>query len=163
MSAVAVIRVQTAPFSLEAEMAALTGGRTDIGGVASFVGLVRATDGITGLTLEHYPGMTERSMQTIAAEAIDRWALLGCTVIHRVGRLEPGAPIVLVLTAAAHRAATLEACHFLIDWLKTRAPFWKCERFADGTEHWVDAREEDDAAAARWAQPEAGANAEAAR
>jgi molybdopterin synthase catalytic subunit len=150
MPAVAVVRVQTAPFSLEAEMAALTGARTDIGGVASFVGLVRATDEVTALTLEHYPGMTERSMQTIAAEAIDRWALLGCTVIHRVGRLEPGAPIVLVLTAAAHRAATLEACHFLIDWLKTRAPFWKQETFADGRQEWVSARDTDETAAARW-------------
>jgi molybdopterin synthase catalytic subunit len=150
MPAVAVIRVQTAPFSLEAEMAALTGGRTDIGGVASFVGLVRATDGVTSMTLEHYPGMTERSMEAIAAEAIDRWTLSGCTIIHRVGRLEPGAPIVLVLTAAAHRAATLEACHFLIDWLKTRAPFWKQETFADGRQEWVSARDTDETAAARW-------------
>lgn len=150
MPAIALIRVQTAPFSVEAEMQALAGTRTDIGGVASFVGLVRATDGITALTLEHYPGMTERAMQTIAAEAIERWALLGCTVIHRVGRLEPGAPIVLVLTAASHRAAALEACHFLIDWLKTRAPFWKQETFADGSQEWVSARDTDETAAARW-------------
>jgi molybdopterin synthase catalytic subunit len=148
-----MIRVQREDFDPGKEIDALTRGRTDIGGVTSFIGLVRDMAGgekISAMTLEHYPGMTERAMQTIAAEAIDRWALLGCTVIHRVGQLEPGAPIVLVLTAAAHRAAALEACHFLIDWLKTRAPFWKQETFADGRQEWVSARDTDETAAARW-------------
>jgi molybdopterin synthase catalytic subunit len=101
--------------------------------------------------LEHYPGMTERALQKIADEAWARWPLTGCTVIHRVGRLVPGAPIVLVLTASAHRAAALDSCAFLIDWLKTSAPFWKREEFADGRERWVEAKASDDAAAARWA------------
>jgi molybdopterin synthase catalytic subunit len=100
--------------------------------------------------LEHYPGMTERALANIAAEAERRWPLTGCTVIHRVGRIEPSAPIVMVLTASAHRTAALEACAFLIDWLKTRAPFWKREEFADGTTRWVEARAEDEAATGRW-------------
>ena len=145
------IRVQEAPFDLGAESAALSQGRTDIGGLASFVGLCRADDGLAALVLEHYPGMTERALAKIAAEAWARWPLTGCTVIHRVGRLVPGAPIVLVLTASAHRAAALESCAFLIDWLKTSAPFWKREEFADGRERWVEAKASDDAAAARWA------------
>jgi molybdopterin synthase catalytic subunit len=145
------IRVQAAPFDLAAESAALTAGRTDIGGVASFVGISRADDGLAALVLEHYPGMTERAIARIAAEACARWPLTGCTVIHRIGRLPPGAPIVLVLTASSHRAAALESCAFLIDWLKTGAPFWKREEFADGRpERWVEAKAEDDAAAARW-------------
>jgi molybdopterin synthase catalytic subunit len=102
------------------------------------------------MTLEHYPGMTERAMARIAAEAERRWALLGCTLIHRVGPLHPGDNIVLVLAAATHRQPALDATAFLIDWLKTRAPFWKKERFTDGAETWVDAREDDEAAAARW-------------
>ena len=149
------VRVQAEPFELGAEFAALAGGRTDIGGVGAFVGQVRdAADGrrIVAMTLEHYPGMTERAMAAIAAEAEARWSLLGCTVIHRVGRLLPGEPIVLVLAAAPHRAAALAATGFLIDWLKTRAPFWKKEEFADGGAAWVEAREADDAAAARWRQ-----------
>ena len=144
------IAVQEAPFDLAAEGAALTRGREDVGGLASFVGLVRADDGLAALVLEHYPGMTERAITEIAEQACARWPLTGCTVIHRVGRLEPGAPIVLVLAASAHRAAALEACAFLIDWLKTGAPFWKREEFADGRERWVEAKAEDDAAAARW-------------
>ncbi len=149
------VRVQAEPFELGAEFAALAGGRTDIGGVGAFVGQVRdAADGrrIVAMTLEHYPGMTERAMAAIAAEAEARWSLLGCTVIHRVGRLLPGEPIVLVLAAAPHRAAALAATGFLIDWLKTRAPFWKKEEFADGGVAWVEAREADDAASARWRQ-----------
>lgn len=142
--------IQEAPFDLAAESAALTAGRTDTGGVASFVGICRADDGLAAMVLEHYPGMTERAIAKIAAEAEARWPLVGCTVIHRVGRLEPGAPIVLVLTASAHRVAALESCAFLIDWLKTRAPFWKREIFADGRERWVEAKAEDDAIAARW-------------
>jgi molybdopterin synthase catalytic subunit len=102
------------------------------------------------MVLEHYPGMTERAIERIARQAEARWPLTGCTVIHRVGRILPGEPIVLVLTASAHRAAALEACAFLIDWLKTGAPFWKREEFASGDERWVAARAEDDAAAARW-------------
>jgi molybdopterin synthase catalytic subunit len=155
---VATIRVQEGPFDPAAETAALTAGRTDIGGVASFVGLCRADDGIAAMVLEHYPAMTQRALARIAAEAEARWPLAGCTVIHRVGRLTPGEPIVLVLTASAHRAAALESCAFLIDWLKTKAPFWKREEFADpqrGT-RWVEARTEDDQAAARWSQPGGG-------
>ena len=147
------ILVQTEDFDLGAEIAALTDGRTDIGGIASFIGTVRDTAGgrrITAMTLEHYPGMTERAMAAIAAEAEQRWTLLGCTLIHRVGRLLPGANIVLVLAASPHRQAALDATGFLIDWLKTRAPFWKKESFADGGEAWVAARDEDEAAAARW-------------
>jgi len=150
---VARILVQTEDFDLGAEIAALTDGRTDIGGIASFIGTVRDTAGgrrITAMTLEHYPGMTERAMAAIAAEAEQRWTLLGCTLIHRVGRLLPGANIVLVLAASPHRQAALDATGFLIDWLKTRAPFWKKESFADGGEAWVAARDEDEAAAARW-------------
>lgn len=146
------VLVQEAPFDLAAESAALTAGRTDIGGLASFVGISRADDGLAALVLEHYPGMTERAIRRIAEEACARWPLTGCTVIHRHGRLPPGAPIVLVLTASSHRAAALESCAFLIDWLKTGAPFWKHEEFADGRPgRWVEAKAEDDAAAARWA------------
>ena len=147
------IAVQSAPFDTGAELARLLDGRTDIGGVGCFVGTVRATAAgrqIAALILEHYPAMTERALAAIAAEAEARWDLLGCTVIHRVGRLEPGAPIVLVLAASAHRAAALEATAFLIDWLKTKAPFWKQEAYADGTADWVAHRETDAAAAARW-------------
>ena len=150
----AKIGVQAEDFDIGAEFAALTAGRADIGGIASFVGTVRDTAGgrrITAMTLEHYPGMTEPAMARIAATAEARWSLLGCTLLHRVGRLEPGANIVLVLAAAPHRQAALDATGFLIDWLKTRAPFWKKESFADGSEAWVDAREADEAAAARWA------------
>ncbi len=146
------IRVQTEDFDLAAELAALTAGRTDAGGVASFIGIVRDDPAhpLERMTLEHYPGMTEAAMAAIAGEAAARWSLLGCTLIHRVGPLRPGANIVLVLAAAAHRAAALEAVAFLIDWLKTRAPFWKRELFRDGTARWVEARSEDDEAAARW-------------
>ncbi|GAA0566989.1 molybdenum cofactor biosynthesis protein MoaE [Craurococcus roseus] len=146
------VRVQEAPFDLAAESTALTAGRENVGGVASFVGLCRADDGLAALALEHYPGMTERAIAGIAAEACSRWPLSGCTVIHRVGRLRPGEPIVLVLTASAHRGAALESCAFLIDWLKTGAPFWKREEFADGRERWVEAKADDDRAAARWAR-----------
>lgn len=149
----ATIRVQHAPFDAGAELVALTAGRTDVGGIGCFVGLVRggeAAGEISEMTLEHYPAMTERALAGIVAEAERRWPLLGCTVIHRVGRLRPGEPIVLVLAASAHRQAALEATGFLIDWLKTRAPFWKQERTAGGAARWVDAREADDAAAARW-------------
>ncbi|MGG5887374.1 molybdenum cofactor biosynthesis protein MoaE [Falsiroseomonas sp. HC035] len=145
------ILVQDAPFDLAAESARLTSGRTDVGGLASFVGLCRADDGLSALVLEHYPGMTERALARIAEQAWSRWSLTGCTIIHRVGRLLPGDPIVLVLTASPHRAAALESCAFLIDWLKTGAPFWKREEFADGAARWVEAKASDDAAASRWA------------
>jgi molybdopterin synthase catalytic subunit len=144
------IRVQEAPFDLGAETAALLAGRTDIGGLASFLGVCRGDDGLAAMVLEHYPGMTERALSRIAEEACARWPLTGCTVIHRVGRLVPGEPIVLVLTASPHRAAALESCAFLIDWLKTKAPFWKREEFAGGEARWVEAKAEDDAAAAKW-------------
>jgi molybdopterin synthase catalytic subunit len=144
------ILVQEALFDMATESGALTAGRTDIGGVASFLGVCRGDDALAAMVLEHYPGMTERALGRIAAEAEARWPLTGCTVIHRVGRILPGEPIVLVLTASAHRAAALESCAFLIDWLKTKAPFWKREEFADGDARWVAAKNEDDAAAARW-------------
>jgi molybdopterin synthase catalytic subunit len=145
------IKVQTEDFDVGAEIAALTAGRTDIGGIGCFVGTVRDNGrSVTGMTLEHYPGMTERAIARITGEAAERWPLMGCTVIHRVGPLRPGENIVLVIAASAHRQAALDATAFLIDWLKTKAPFWKREDLADGNGTWVDAREEDDAAASRW-------------
>ncbi len=147
------IRIQHDDFDVAAELAELTAGRSDIGGIGAFVGTVRELSAgrqISAMTLEHYPGMTEQAMSVIGSEAERRWSLLGCTLVHRVGRLPPGANIVLVLAAAAHRQAALDATAFLIDWLKTRAPFWKKEHFVDGNEGWVEAREADDAATARW-------------
>ena len=149
----AIIRVQTADFDIGAEFAALGAGRADIGGLGCFVGTVRDTAKgrkITAMTLEHYPAMTEAAMARIADAAAQRWELLGCTLIHRVGRLLPGENIVLVLAASPHRQAALDATGFLIDWLKTRAPFWKKESFVDGTEEWVSANDADAAAAQRW-------------
>ncbi len=146
------VRVQRDDFDVGAELAALTQGRTSIGGVTSFLGLVRDMAGgeaVSAMTLEHYPGMTERQLEAIEAEARRRWPLDDVLIIHRYGRLEPGDRIVLVVTASAHREAAFESCHFLIDWLKTRAPFWKLEATQDG-ERWVDAKSTDDAAAARW-------------
>jgi molybdopterin synthase catalytic subunit len=142
------ISVQTDNFDIAAEFAALTAGRTDIGGIGCFVGTVRGP--AAAMTLEHYPAMTERAVARIVEEAERRWSLLGCTVIHRCGRLMAGENIVLVLAAAAHRQPALDATAFLIDWLKTKAPFWKKEESAGGVETWVEARVEDDAAAARW-------------
>ena len=146
------ISVQTGDFDIGAELAALTAGRTDIGGIGCFVGTVRgnAQDHVAAMTLEHYPAMTERAIARIAEAAEQRWQLLGCTVIHRVGRLTAGENIVLVMAAAAHRQPALDATEFLIDWLKTKAPFWKKEEFSDGGATWVEARAADDAAAARW-------------
>jgi molybdopterin synthase catalytic subunit len=146
------IRVQTEDFDVGNELAAMTAGRTDIGGIGCFVGIVRskAGDPVAALTLEHYPAMTERAIARIAEEAERRWQLLGCTVIHRVGRLAAGQNIVLVLAAAPHRQAALDATAFLIDWLKTKAPFWKREETAGGSTAWVAAREADDDAASRW-------------
>jgi molybdopterin synthase catalytic subunit len=147
------IRVQTEEFDIGAEFAALTAGRTDVGGIGCFVGTVRnnALDqSVAAMTLEHYPAMTERAIARITDEAERRWGLLGCTVIHRVGRLVAGDNIVLVLAAASHRQPALDATAFLIDWLKTKAPFWKKEEFTEGGGAWVEARDADDAAAGRW-------------
>ena len=147
-----MIRVQREDFDVGAELAALTGGKTNIGGLACFVGLVRdvaGPDRIAAMTLEHYPGMTERAIAEIEAEAQRRWHLEATLIIHRYGRLEPGNRIVLVATASAHRAAAFESCEFLIDWLKTKAPFWKLEETAAGP-RWVDAKSSDDQAADRW-------------
>ena len=147
------VRVQSEPFDVGAEVAALTAGREDAGGVVTFTGFVRGqADGrdLALLTLEHYPGMTERELERIDDEARARFDLLGSTVIHRIGALTPGEPIVLVVTAAAHRRAAFEAAEFLMDYLKSRAPFWKKESFRDGSERWVDARDCDSAALERW-------------
>ncbi|MEM7023340.1 MAG: molybdenum cofactor biosynthesis protein MoaE [Pseudomonadota bacterium] len=151
-----MVRVQEAPFDVGAELASLSGGRTDIGAVASFVGLVRdhaGSDGeggqIAAMTLEHYPGMTEKKLLEIESEARARWPLQASLIVHRYGRMLPGEPIVLVATASQHRAAALDSCAFLIDWLKTKAPFWKLEE-GDGAEQWVEARDSDDEAAVRW-------------
>jgi len=145
-----IIRVQPEAFDLGAEAAALTADRTDLGGLASFVGLCRADDRVRAMELEHYPGMTERAIARIVAEACARWPLGGVMVIHRYGAIHPGEPIVLVLTASAHRQPALESCAFLMDWLKTAAPFWKRETLTDGAERWVGARETDTTAAAAW-------------
>lgn len=151
-----MIRVQAEPFDPGAELARFTAGRTDIGGVALFLGRVRDRAGgvpVLAMTLEHYPGMTERKLAEIEAEAHRRWPLDDTLVIHRYGRMLPGEPIVLVAVASAHRQAALEACSFLIDWLKTKAPFWKCEETPAG-ERWVEARESDELAATRWERPQ---------
>ncbi|UVO54095.1 molybdenum cofactor biosynthesis protein MoaE [Sphingomonas sp. SUN039] len=142
------VRVSAELFDTGAEIAAL--GKDGMGAVASFTGIVRGDGGLTALTLEHYPAMTEAALRALAGEAASRWSLGGVTLVHRVGRLVPGDPIVLVACASAHRSDALEACAFLIDRLKTDAPFWKRESFADGREVWVEARTSDDAAAARW-------------
>jgi molybdopterin synthase catalytic subunit len=143
------IVVSAADFDAGREIARLNLPGT--GGIGSFIGTVRDDGGtITALNLEHYPGMTERAMGKIIAVAAGRWPLLGCTLIHRVGRLLPGETIVFVGTASAHREAALQATGFLIDWLKTAAPFWKREEFADGGAAWVEARASDEAAAEGW-------------
>lgn len=151
-----MIRVQQEDFDVGAEITALTDGRYGIGAVVSFVGLVRdfaPVDGkdtpIGAMTLEHYPGMTEKQLAQIEHEANTRWPLAASLIVHRYGRLEPGARIVLVICAAAHRQDAFDACNFLIDWLKTKAPFWKLEQ-TEGGSQWVAARDSDDAAAARW-------------
>jgi molybdopterin synthase catalytic subunit len=145
-------RVQAEAFDAGAEAAALAAGRHDIGAIVSFTGLVRTDDGLVALTLEHYPAMTARQIAAIAAEAWARWPLLGGIVIHRHGRLVPGDPIVLVAIASANRGAAFAAAEFLMDWLKTRAPFWKQEDHG-GAQRWIAARASDDAAAARWEKP----------
>ncbi len=150
-----MIRVQREDFDPGAEIAALTRGRADIGGVVSFTGIVRDLAGdrkIGAMTLEHYPGMTEKQLAEIDAEANRRWPLAASLVVHRYGKLLPGDRIVLVVTASPHRDAAFDACRFLIDWLKTRAPFWKLEETEAGAD-WVKAQADDNAAAARWEKP----------
>jgi molybdopterin synthase catalytic subunit len=152
---VPAIRIQREDFDVAAEIADLTGGRTDIGAVVTFSGLCRDEQGaLSALELEHYPGMAEAEIGRIAAEAIERWPLQGLTVIHRHGKIMPGENIVLVVAASSHRQAAFEAANFLMDYLKSRAPFWKKEHLADGSEGgWVDAKEADDHAADRWKKP----------
>ncbi len=146
------IRIQAEPFDVAAETAALTGGRGDVGAVVAFTGLCRDEGGrLAALELEHYPGMAEAEIDRIAEQAENRWPLLGLTVIHRFGRISPGGEIVLVLAASAHRTAAFEAASFMMDYLKTRAPFWKREHLRDGTTGaWVEAKEADDRAMERW-------------
>ena len=147
-----MIRVQQQDFDVGAEIAALRKGRADIGAIAAFVGLVRDHAGgrkVTSMTLEHYPGMTENELARIEAEARERWPLLDCLIVHRTGRLSAGDNIVLVITASEHRRAAFEAAQFLMDYLKTTAPFWKSEENGEDR-HWVAPRDDDDAAAERW-------------
>jgi molybdopterin synthase catalytic subunit len=144
------VAVQAAPFDAAAEQAAVVAGRHDLGAAVQFTGLVRADDGLVALTLEHYPAMTQPQIATIAAEAAARWPGVVGRIIHRHGRLLPGEAIVLVTTASPHRADAFAAASFLMDWLKTRAPFWKRAEWADGRAEWVAARGSDDAAADRW-------------
>jgi molybdopterin synthase catalytic subunit len=152
MTVPVTIRIQEADFDIAREIAALTRDRKDIGAVVSFSGICRDSEGsdkIAALTLEHYPDMAEAEIARHADQAMSRWPLTGLTVIHRVGRIAPGENIVLVLTASRHRQAAFQAAEFLMDYLKANAPFWKREESADGTS-WVEARDHDDMAAARW-------------
>jgi molybdopterin synthase catalytic subunit len=148
------VRVQREDFDIGAEVRRLTAGRTDIGAVVTFTGTVRSENdgrgGIAGMTLEHYPGMTETELARVEAEAGRRWPLQASLIVHRVGALKPGDNIVLVVTASAHRQAAFAAADFLMDYLKTSAPFWKKERGPDGAERWVEARQSDDRAVERW-------------
>jgi molybdopterin synthase catalytic subunit len=144
------VRVQTAPFDLGAEAAALVAGRSDAGALVTFSGLVRDEAGtLQAMEIEHYPGMTEKAIAAIEAEAVGRWGLVASLVIHRHGRLQPGEPIMMVATAAPHRADAFAAAEFLMDYLKSRAPFWKKEITREGMA-WVAAKDEDEAALERW-------------
>ncbi len=144
------IRVQSEPFDAGAELNGFATGRTDVGAVVSFTGVVRDTDGnLQEMLIEHYPGMTQSAIAKIAQEAVDRWSLSDCLVIHRHGALKSGAPIMMVATAAAHRAAAFEAADFLMDYLKSRAPFWKKEITDQGAD-WVAAKDADENALDRW-------------
>jgi molybdopterin synthase catalytic subunit len=147
------VRVQSEDFSLTDEIAALTSGHCDIGAIATFTGLCRDEGGLLAtLELEHYPGMAEREITRVVEEASERWSLQAVTIIHRYGQIKPGDQIVLVVTASWHRQEAFMAVEFLMDFLKTRAPFWKRQRLADGTSGgWVSAKEEDEDAARRWA------------
>ncbi len=147
-----MIKVQREDFDIGVELAALSQGRDNVGAVASFMGLVRDVAGpgaLSAMTLEHYPGMTERQLEQLEAEALARWPLDRVLIIHRHGRLLPGDRIVLCAATSSHREAAFEACAFLMDWLKTKAPFWKLEEI-DGKSSWVAARQDDEDAAARW-------------
>ena len=149
------VRVQTEDFDVGRELAALRGADRAVGAVAAFVGTVRdvnADASVAGMTLEHYPGMTEKALAAIIADAKSRWAIVDALVIHRVGALAPTDQIVLVGVTSAHRGDAFAACEFLMDYLKTRAPFWKKEETPDGA-RWVEARASDDEAAARWRAP----------
>lgn len=146
-----MIRVQTEDFDIGAEVRALTADRTDIGAIVTFTGAVRADGGLQAMVLEHYPGMTEAELERIEAEAAERWRLSASLIVHRYGALTPGENIVLVATASPHRRAAFEAAEFLMDYLKTSAPFWKKEIAADGVA-WVEAKANDDEMAARWKQ-----------
>lgn len=148
------VSVQSEDFDVGTEIDALTRGRHEVGAVATFVGLVRDRNdgsGVQAMTLEHYPGMTERALEDILTEARGRWQILTARIIHRYGRLEPGERIVFVGVTSPHRGDSFAACEFIMDYLKTRAPFWKREETPDGA-RWVDARESDDSAASRWDQ-----------
>jgi molybdopterin synthase catalytic subunit len=154
-----MIRVQREDFDPSKELSVLLAGRRDVGGAVAFIGIVRDLAGdepIAAMTLEHYPGMTERMLRDIEAEARLRWPISASLIVHRYGRLEPADRIVLVITASAHRQAAFEANMFLVDWLKTRAPFWKLEERAAGPV-WVEARASDDQAAERWTTAAKGA------
>ncbi len=153
---VPTVRIQADDFDIAAEISKLTEGGADIGAVVTFSGLCRDEAGtLAALELEHYPGMAEAEITRIVAEALDRWPLLGLTAIHRHGKVRPGENIVLVVAASVHRQAAFEAANFLMDYLKSRAPFWKKEHHADGSEGgWVDAKETDHEAASRWKAPE---------
>jgi molybdopterin synthase catalytic subunit len=147
------VRVQAEDFDVGAEIRHLTRGRTDVGAVVTFTGTVRGERSgasIARMTLEHYPGMTESELECVEREANARWPLQATLIVHRIGTLAPGDNIVLVITASAHRHAAFAAAEFLMDYLKTRAPFWKKEERSDGTGSWVDARETDDAALEKW-------------
>jgi len=146
------VRLQSADFDVAAEVTAITQGRTDIRAVVNFIGICRAgpqDDRITAMTLDHYPEMAQAELERIEAEARERWPLDAVTIVHRFGRLVPGDNIVLVVTASKHRQAAFDSASFLMDYLKTRAPFWKKEERASGSD-WVAARDEDDVAASRW-------------
>ena len=146
-----VVRVQSEDFDVGAELAALTANRRDIGAVVSFTGMVRDKTGdLLVLELEHYPAMTQSALEGIERDAQARWPLHASLIIHRYGRLEPGARIMMVITASAHRAAAFEAAEFLMDYLKSRAPFWKREHHKDGSSAWVDACGDDEDALKRW-------------
>jgi molybdopterin synthase catalytic subunit len=157
MNVRSTVRLQREPFDVAAETAALTHGRSDVGAVVTFTGICRgdeAGEPIAALTLEHYPGMAEAEIERHVAEAIARWPLMGVRVVHRYGRIVPGEDIVMVATASSHRQAAFAAAEFLMDYLKTRAPFWKLvERAGGSAQTWVEAKEADDAAGARWSAP----------
>lgn len=155
MTVPTTVRIQREPFDAAAEAAKLTRGRTDVGAVVSFTGICRGSEGsepIAALTLEHYPGMAEAEIERHVAEAVSRWPLLGVTAIHRYGRIAPGEDIVLVVATSSHREAAFAAAEFLMDFLKTRAPFWKQVEKA-GEKSWVEAKAADDSAAERWTSP----------